>query len=79
VQTTKKLHPALRLLLVLVGLYFAVQMAFSYKVARAINNTYFPASPTPIGALDVLSVLLLLYLFAVAVTGRWQLIRWSRK
>ncbi|MBF6025049.1 hypothetical protein [Lysobacter niastensis] len=48
-------------------------MYVNYQVARSINGYYFQESRVPLGGLDILAALVVVYLLLVAVFGRWRL------
>lgn len=67
-----RMRPMWRWCIALIAVAMALLMFVSYEIVRVINATYFKL-PTPLGILDHLGILLVIYLLSVAISGRWRL------
>jgi len=73
-ETSRRIRPLWRWCIAVVSLVGMALMFVDYQIARSINGYYFNNPRVPFRALDVLSALLVAYLFLVAIFGRWRLL-----
>lgn len=67
----KQVRPLGRWLVAFLALAILVTGVVDYEIARAINGYYFQTHAVPLTMTDLVLGVLALYLFAVAITGRW--------
>ena len=71
-SANQKIRPLWRWLAAALALVIATFQIIGYEVARSINLNYFKDPSVPVLALDIVALLGVLYLIAIAAFGTWR-------